>query len=239
MTTVADSVKEAVAEGLTPVYVVHANQAAAIERAQALVSLNVTTRAAARGDRRGDARRADGPRLRRHARPPPAQRRRRPPRRDAAPLPPARRAPGRPGPAAGHLRHRHARRRRQHPDPHRADDGAHEVRRQPGAALHRPRVPPARRARRSARASTPTGTCGCRRPSTSSRTPRRCPSAGDDPKARRKATKAKAPEGFVHYDEAAMDRLVDGTARAAHVAVPGHGRPRRQRARRDPTARSR
>ena len=35
--------------------------------------------------------------------------------------------------------------------------------------------------------------------------------AGDDPKARRKATKAKAPEGFVHYDEAAMDRLVDGT----------------------------
>jgi superfamily II RNA helicase len=43
-TTVADSVKEAVAEGLSPIYVVHANQAAAIERAQALVSLNVTTR---------------------------------------------------------------------------------------------------------------------------------------------------------------------------------------------------
>ena len=56
-------------DGLSPVYVVHANQAAAIERAQALVSLNVTTRAAARGDRRGDGRRADGPRLRRHARP--------------------------------------------------------------------------------------------------------------------------------------------------------------------------
>ena len=44
-TTVADSVKEAVAEGLFPVYVVHANQAAAIERAQALVSRNVSTRA--------------------------------------------------------------------------------------------------------------------------------------------------------------------------------------------------
>ena len=45
MTSVADSVKEAVDDSLSPVYVVHANQAAAIERAQALVSLNVTTRA--------------------------------------------------------------------------------------------------------------------------------------------------------------------------------------------------
>ncbi|MET0577464.1 MAG: DEAD/DEAH box helicase, partial [Ilumatobacteraceae bacterium] len=44
ITPVAESVREAVAEGLSPVYVVHANQAAAIERAQALVSLNVTTR---------------------------------------------------------------------------------------------------------------------------------------------------------------------------------------------------
>jgi superfamily II RNA helicase len=32
--------------------------------------------------------------------------------------------------------------------------------------------------------------------------------AGDDPKARRKATKAKAPEGFVHFDEATMQRLM-------------------------------
>ncbi|MDP9463114.1 MAG: DUF3516 domain-containing protein, partial [Actinomycetota bacterium] len=32
--------------------------------------------------------------------------------------------------------------------------------------------------------------------------------AGDDPKARRKATKAKAPDGFVHYDEATMQRLI-------------------------------
>ena len=32
--------------------------------------------------------------------------------------------------------------------------------------------------------------------------------AGDDPKARRKATKAKAPDGFVHYDEATMNRLI-------------------------------
>src|SRR6476659_8983674 len=60
MTSVADSVKEAVDDGLWPVYVVHANQAAAIERAQALVSLSVTSRAqreaiaeALRGERMG------------------------------------------------------------------------------------------------------------------------------------------------------------------------------------------
>ena len=44
MTSVADSVLDAVRDGLSPVYVVHANQASAIERAQALVSTNVTTR---------------------------------------------------------------------------------------------------------------------------------------------------------------------------------------------------
>ncbi|WP_227462413.1 DEAD/DEAH box helicase [Desertimonas flava] len=44
MTPVAESVSEAVRDGLSPVYVVHGTQAAAIERAQALVSLPLTTR---------------------------------------------------------------------------------------------------------------------------------------------------------------------------------------------------
>ncbi len=44
MTPVADSVLEAVRDGLAPVYVVHTTQAAAVERAQALVSLPLTTR---------------------------------------------------------------------------------------------------------------------------------------------------------------------------------------------------
>lgn len=44
-TSVPDTVAEAVADGLSPVYVVHTTQAAAIERAQALVSLTLTTRA--------------------------------------------------------------------------------------------------------------------------------------------------------------------------------------------------
>jgi superfamily II RNA helicase len=44
MTPVAESVTDAVDEGLSPVYVVHATQAAAIQRAQALVSLPLTSR---------------------------------------------------------------------------------------------------------------------------------------------------------------------------------------------------
>ena len=47
--------------------------------------------------------------------------------------------------------------------------------------------------------------------------------AGDDPKARRKAMRAKAPDGFVHYDEAAMQRLV--AAQPEPLAVPFPRRP--------------
>lgn len=45
MTSVSDSVLDAVRDGLAPIYIVHATQAAAIERAQGLVNINVTTRA--------------------------------------------------------------------------------------------------------------------------------------------------------------------------------------------------
>ena len=165
-TPVAESVREAVDEGLSPVYVVHANQAAAIERAQALVSLTVTTReqreaiaAAMRDVRMGRGFGATLDRLVRNG----------VGVHHAGMLPRYRRLVERlagQGLLPGDLRHRHAGRRRQHPDPHRVDDRADEVRRLTGPALQRPRVPPARRARRAARASTPTGTCGCRRPST-------------------------------------------------------------------------
>ena len=63
---------------------------------------------AARGDRRGDVGRQDGPRLRRDARPSDPQRRRRAPRRDAAAVPPPRGTPRGRRAAAGDLRHRHA-----------------------------------------------------------------------------------------------------------------------------------
>ena len=45
MTPVAESVIEAVEKGLSPVYLVHSSQAMAIEQAQSLVSLPITTRA--------------------------------------------------------------------------------------------------------------------------------------------------------------------------------------------------
>ena len=151
MTSVADSVLDAVKDGLSPVYVVHANQAAAIERAQALVSMTVTTRAqreaiaaAMKGEKMG---RGFGETLDRlirngvgvhHA-------------GHASPLPAAGRAPRRCRPAARDLRYRHVGRRRQHPHPHGADDRAHQVRWQPRAHVHRPRVPSVGGSRRSTR----------------------------------------------------------------------------------------
>ena len=164
MTPVTESVREAVGDGLSPVYVVHANQAAAIERAQGLVNLNVTTRPQREAIAAAMAEVRMGTGLRRHAEPARPQRGWRAPRRDAAALSATRGATGRAGPAAGHLRHGHARRRCQHPDPDRADDGTHQVRRHACAAVQCPRVPPACRAGRAGLASTRTATSGCRRP---------------------------------------------------------------------------
>ena len=111
-----------------PVYVVHFTQAAALERAQALMSVNVSTgprRRRSPTDRRIPVHR----RVRQDAVAAGAARHRRPPRRDAAPVPAAGRE-ARPGrPAQGHLRHRHPRRRHQRPDPDRPVHGAVEVRR--------------------------------------------------------------------------------------------------------------
>ena len=168
--------------------------------------------------------------LRRHARPADPQRRRRPPRRDAAPLPPARRAARRPGAAAGDLRHRHARRRRQHPDPHRADDRADEVRRHPGAPLHASASSTSSPGGPGGPASTPTATCGCRRPTTSSRTRGRChgrrrsegPAQGDA-RPRRPRASSTTTRRRCSGSSAAQPEPLD-------VAVPGDRRPRGQRA---------
>ena len=81
-----------------------------------------------------------------------APRHRRAPRRDAAEVPAPRGDAG-PGRAAqAHLRHRHARRRDQRPDPHGAVHRADQVRRPAGAPPAGPRVPPGRRARGTRRA---------------------------------------------------------------------------------------
>ena len=149
-----------------PIYVVHFTQASAIERAQSLLSAKLCTReerdaiAEAIGGFRFTA--GFGRTLSQAG----AQRDRRPPRRDAAALPAAGRAARADRPAEGDLRHRHARRRHQRPDPHGRLHRPGEVRRHPPPAAQGARVPPDRRPRRAAPASTPPATSSCRRPST-------------------------------------------------------------------------
>src|SRR4051794_39644555 len=209
-TSVADTVKEAVDEGLWPVYVVHANQAAAIERAQALVSLSVTTRAqreaiatALTGVRMGRGFGASLDRLLRNG----------VGVHHAGMLPRYRRLVERLA-GQGLL-----------PVICGTDtlgvgvnipirtvlmtaltkfDG-NRFRRFTVREFHQ-------LAGRAGRPGfDPDGHVWVQAPEHVIENAKALSRAGDDPKARRKATKAKAPEGFVHYDEAAMDRLVDGT----------------------------
>ncbi len=207
MTSVADSVLEAVRDGLSPVYVVHANQASAIERAQGLVSLQVTTRAqresiaaALKTQRLG---RGFGDTLDRLLR------------------------NGVGVHHAGMLpRHRRLVERL-------AGDGLLPVicgtdtlgvgvnipiRTVLMTALtkfdgSRVRQFTAREfhqlAGRAGRPGfDPDGHVWVQAPDHVIENAKALSRAGDDPKARRKATKAKPPEGFVHYDEAAMQRIV-------------------------------
>jgi hypothetical protein len=207
MTSVADSVLDAVREGLSPVYVVHATQASAIERAQGLVSLAVTTRtqreaiaAALSGTRLG---RGFGETLERLIRNGVGV-------HHAGMLPRYRRLVER-----------------------LAADGLLPVicgtdtlgvgvnipiRTVLMTALtkfdgSRNRVFTAREfhqlAGRAGRPGfDPDGHVWAQAPDHVIDNARALAKAGDDPKARRKATKAKAPEGFVHYDEATMQRLI-------------------------------
>lgn len=207
MTSVADSVLEAVRDGLSPVYVVHATQAAAIERAQGLVSLQVTTRAQREaiaavlaGMRMG---RGFGDTLDRLVR------------------------NGVGVHHAGMLpRHRRLVERL-------AGEGLLPVicgtdtlgvgvnipiRTVLMTALtkfdgSRVRVFTAREfhqlAGRAGRPGfDPDGHVWVQAPDHVIENAKALSRAGDDPKARRKATKAKPPEGFVHYDEATMHRIV-------------------------------
>ena len=110
----------------------------AVERAQALMSVNVTHARGEAGHRRPDRQLPVHRRLRQDAVAAGAPRDRRAPRRDAAPVPPAGGDP-RPGrPAQGHLRHRHPRRRHQRADPHGAVHRAVQVRRRAHARRSRP-----------------------------------------------------------------------------------------------------
>ena len=210
MTSVSDSVTEAVRDGLSPVYVVHANQAAAIERAQALVSLKVTTReqreAIAEALRGVKITKGFGETLDRLVRNGVGV-------HHAGMLPRYRRLVER-----------------------LAADGLLPVicgtdtlgvgvnipiRTVLMTALtkfdgNRVRMFTSREfhqlAGRAGRPGfDPDGHVWAQAPDHVIENARALSRAGDDPKARRKATKAKAPEGFVHYDEAGLARLVAST----------------------------
>ena len=150
-TPLHETISDLLAGGQAPIYVVHFTQAAALEHAQALTSLNVADRA----HRDQIAAAIGGFRVHRGLRqdtvPAGAPRHRRPPRRHAAEVPPAGRTARAGRPAEGHLRHRHPRRRHQRADPHRRVRRVEQVRRRAAAAAAGPRVPPDRRARRARR----------------------------------------------------------------------------------------
>ena len=128
-----------------PIYVVHFTQASALERAQALMSVNVCTKEEKKaiaeligGFRFSygvwDDVVAIGPAWDRRS-----------PRRDAAEVPAAGGTARPGGPAQNHLRHRHSRRRHQRADPDRRLLRVVEVRRHTHPAAQRPRVSSDRR----------------------------------------------------------------------------------------------
>jgi len=207
LTSVAESVLDAVRDGLSPVYVVHANQASAIERAQGLVSLTVTTRAQREAIAAAMAKekmgRGFGETLDRLIRNGVGV-------HHAGMLPRYRRLVERLA-GAGLL-----------PVICGTDTlgvGVNiPIRTVLMTALTkfdgtRVRLFTAREfhqlAGRAGRPGfDPDGHVWAQAPDHVIDNARALAKAGDDPKARRKATKAKAPEGFVHYDEASMNRLI-------------------------------
>ena len=143
--------EELVAADQAPIYVVHFTQASAMERAQSLLSAKLCTRAEREAIAGCDRRVSLHRRLRAHALQARAGRRRGAPRRDAAALPAPGRAARADRPAEGDLRHRHARRGHQRPDPHGGLHEPREVRRHPPPDAEGARVSSDRRARRTPR----------------------------------------------------------------------------------------
>ena len=145
-TPVHETIEELLATDRAPIYVVHPTQAAALERAQALTSVNIASReqrdaiaAAIGGFRFRSGFGATLSRLVRHG----------VGVHHAGMLPRYRRLVetlAQAGLAQGGLRHRHPRRGHQRADPHRAAHVAGQVRRHAGAPPHRARVPPDLRA---------------------------------------------------------------------------------------------
>ncbi len=207
LTPIHETIEALLEADRAPIYVVHPTQALALERAQALMSLNVCTRAEkdAIADAIGDFRFTAGfgrtlTRLVRHGIGV----------HHAGMLPRYRRLVEqltRSGPAQGGVRHGHPGRGDQRPDPHRPDHLPVQVRRAAHAAAAGPRVPPDRRAGRACRVR---HRRHGRRPGPGARD--REPAAGR--------------QGRRRPEEAAQDRAQEAAGRGADVE-PGDVRPPR------------
>jgi hypothetical protein len=177
---------------------VHFTQAAALERAQSLMSINMCTRAEKDAIAAGYRHLPVHRRVRPGAVAAGAPRHRRAPRRHAAQVPPAGGDPGAGRPAEGHLRDGHPRRRHQRADPHGAVHRPVQVRR------CRTRLLKAREfhqiAGRAGRAGFDTlGTVIVQAPEHVIDNERMLAKAGDDPKKRRKVVRKKPPEGTIGW----------------------------------------
>ncbi len=144
-----ETLSELLTTNQAPIYVVHSTQAAAVERAQALMS-TVKVHPGREGRDRGDDRALPlRLRLRQDAVPVGSARDRCAPRGNAASLSASGGGPRPVRPAQGHLRHRHAGRGHQRADPHRRVHRAGQVRRQEDPAAPGAGVPPDRGPRRA------------------------------------------------------------------------------------------
>ncbi len=208
LTPLHETLEELLATHQAPVYVVHFTQAAALEQAQALMSINVCRRADkdAIAELIGGFRFTAGfgktlSRLVRHGIGV----------HHAGMLPKYRRLVetlAQAGPAQGHLRHRHPRRGHQRADPHGRVHRAVQVRRDEDPAAAGPGVPPDRRAGRAGPGSTPPGGWWCRPPSTSSRTRRRWPRPATTRRSGARWCARSRREGFVSWGQPTFERLV-------------------------------
>ena len=124
------------------------------------------------------------------------------------------------GPAQGHLRHRHARRRHQRADPHGAVHPALQVRRHDARGCSAPASSTRSPAGPGGPASTPRAASSCRRPTHVDRERAGRAKAGDDPKKKRKLVKTKPPTRLRRLERGHLRPAGRGRARTAHVALP-------------------
>ena len=128
------------------------------------------------------------------------------------------------------LRHRHARRRHQRPDPHRRLHRAGEVRRHQPPAAEGARVPPDRGPRRPRRVRHRRATWSCRRPSTRSRTRARAGQGRRRPEEGASASRrSRPPDGVGQLDRGDVRAAAQRDARGARLAHAGQPRDDPQR----------